>query len=199
MRQRGMRRQLRAMSTELDLVRARAERVAEAEERVQIAEELLRPGPARPGVAQIERLVAEARADGLPVTLHVEGEPRRLPPPVDASAFRIVYEALSNVRKHADDAPASVRVIWRAEALGLQVRDTGTRSGEATGEGRGSPTCGRGRSCTAVSCGRGAPERRVRGGGEAPAVKRGDRVAIWLPNCPRWVKLGSPRRPSARW
>src|SRR4029079_16224917 len=49
------------------------------------------------------------------------------------------YEALSNVRKHADDAPASVRVVWREDALGLQVRDTGTRGANAAGEGRGIP------------------------------------------------------------
>ena len=111
---------------QLERARTRAASAAQAEQRAELARELLRPGVARPGVAQIERLVAQARADGLPATLHVDGEPRRLAPPLDASAFRIVQESLTNVRKHADDAPTSVRVTWGRTQLGLQVRDTGT-------------------------------------------------------------------------
>ena len=61
----------------------------------------------------------------MPVTLHVEGTPRRIPHSLDTAAFRIVQEALRNVHRHANGQPASVRVIWRDDALGVHVRNTG--------------------------------------------------------------------------
>ena len=72
----------------------------------------------------------------MPVTLHVEGTPRRIPTSLDRSAFRIVQEALRNVHRHANGEPASVRVIWRDDALGVGVRNTGGPP-EAGNDGRG--------------------------------------------------------------
>ena len=40
----------------------------------------------------------------MPVTLHVEGAPRRIPTSLDQAAFRIVQEALRNVHRHANGA-----------------------------------------------------------------------------------------------
>ena len=92
----------------------------------------------QPGLAQLPALVDRARAAGLPVTLHVEGTPRPLHASLDLSAFRIVQEALTNVHKHAAGAPATVRVVWRRDMLGLQVRDTGTgRRVVVNGDGHG--------------------------------------------------------------
>ena len=72
----------------------------------------------------------------MPVTLHVEGTPRRIPTSLDQAAFRIVQEALRNVHRHANGEPASVRVIWRDDALGVQVRNTGGPA-EVGSDGRG--------------------------------------------------------------
>ena len=47
-----------------------------------------------------------ARAAGVPITLAVEGAPRALAPALDASAYRIVQEAVTNVIRHAGGAPA---------------------------------------------------------------------------------------------
>jgi signal transduction histidine kinase len=80
----------------------------------------------QPGLAQLPELVERARAAGMPVTLLVDGRPRSLPPTHPHSPYRIIAEGLTTVRTHAADSPASVRVIWRRNALGLQVRDTGT-------------------------------------------------------------------------
>jgi signal transduction histidine kinase len=93
----------------------------------------------QPGLAQLPSLVERARAAGLPVTLHVDGEPRALPASLDLSAYRIVQEALTNVHKHAGDAPTSVRVVWRRNVLGLHIRDTGTPGEKAhvNGDGHG--------------------------------------------------------------
>ncbi|HEY6887639.1 MAG TPA: ATP-binding protein, partial [Solirubrobacter sp.] len=92
----------------------------------------------QPGLAQLPALVERARAAGTPVTLDVEGEPRPLPASLDLSAFRIVQEALTNVHKHAAGAPASVRVVWGRQALGLRVLDSGTGgASRVNGSGHG--------------------------------------------------------------
>ncbi len=81
-------------------------------------------GP-QPGLAQLPVLLEHAQAAGLPVELQVEGEPVGLPASLDLTAYRIVQEALTNVRKHAPGAPTSVRIDWRPAALLLAVRDRG--------------------------------------------------------------------------
>jgi signal transduction histidine kinase len=68
------------------------------------------------------RQVGEA---GLPVELHVDGEPRELPVGIELSAYRIVQEALTNALKHAGQAHASVRVRYSADSLELEIVDDG--------------------------------------------------------------------------
>ncbi|MBE2316843.1 hypothetical protein DVA67_012740 [Solirubrobacter sp. CPCC 204708] len=81
----------------------------------------------------VAALVDRARDGGMPVTLHVEGTPRRIPASVDQAAFRIVQEALRNVHRHAQGEPASVRVSWREDELGVAVRNTGPSAEDARG------------------------------------------------------------------
>ncbi|WP_432987696.1 sensor histidine kinase [Dactylosporangium sp. CA-233914] len=105
----------------------------------------LNPGEAAPrtpapGLADLERLAAEARGAGLPVALDTLGTARALPPQVDRAAYRIVQEALTNVRRHAGpDATATVIVGYSPTELSLIVRDDGTgpASGEAHTAGNG--------------------------------------------------------------
>src|SRR3954452_7591685 len=91
----------------------------------------------QPGLAQLAALLERARGAGLPVTLEQQGEPRELPASLDLAAYRILQEALTNVRKHAPGAPASVRLAWGAEALELLVRDQGPGSANGDGNGHG--------------------------------------------------------------
>jgi signal transduction histidine kinase len=79
----------------------------------------------QPSLAQLEHLASDVRAAGLPVELQVEGRPRELPPGADLCAYRIVQEALTNALKHAGPATARVVVRYRADALELEVGDTG--------------------------------------------------------------------------
>ena len=79
----------------------------------------------QPGVADVERLVEQARGAGLDVRLNVEGEPRSLPPGVDLSAYRIVQEALTNVVRHAGHASAAVTISYKPGGLELAVVDDG--------------------------------------------------------------------------
>lgn len=79
----------------------------------------------QPGLAQLPSLVEQMKLAGLPARLSVEGEPRPLPVPVEAAAYRIVQEALTNSLKHAGPAHADVLVHYRSMALELDIRDDG--------------------------------------------------------------------------
>jgi signal transduction histidine kinase len=91
----------------------------------------------QPGVGRLDALLEQVRAAGLPVELTVEGEPRRLPPGIDRSAYRIVQEGLTNTLKHAGPARASVRIRYDDRTLELEVLDDGRGPGSATGGGFG--------------------------------------------------------------
>ena len=82
----------------------------------------LAPSPTFDG---LEALVERARTAGLPVELAVEGEPRPLAPGVDLAAYRVVQEALTNALQHAPGATTTVHVLWRADALELEIADRG--------------------------------------------------------------------------
>jgi signal transduction histidine kinase len=91
----------------------------------------------QPGVGRLDALLEQVRAAGLPVELTVEGEPRRLPPGIDRSAYRIVQEGLTNTLKHAGPAHASVRLRYDDRALELEVLDDGRGPGGTSGGGFG--------------------------------------------------------------
>jgi len=91
----------------------------------------------QPTLKELERLVEQVQAAGLPVQVAVEGEPRELPPGVDLAAYRIVQEALTNALKHA--GPARVRVLlrYRADELELEIADDGPGTGDGSRAGQG--------------------------------------------------------------
>ncbi|HET6531054.1 MAG TPA: sensor histidine kinase [Actinoplanes sp.] len=87
------------------------------------------------GLDRLDELTADA---GLPVTATTSGARRPLPAEVDRAAYRIVQEALTNVRKHAPpEAKAEVTVDYTADALLLSVRNDGPAGGEPDGDGSG--------------------------------------------------------------
>ncbi len=79
----------------------------------------------QPGLGDLPTLVAQVHAAGLPVDLHVEGEPRELSVGIELSAYRIVQEALTNALKHAGEARAVVRVRYDPDSLELEIADDG--------------------------------------------------------------------------
>ncbi len=84
------------------------------------------PRSPTPVLAQVDQLVEEARAAGLDVTLRREGMADRLPAEVDRAAYRIIQEALTNVRRHAGPAArVTVVVGYAAGRLTIRVDDTG--------------------------------------------------------------------------
>ena len=86
----------------------------------------------RPSLAHVDVLLEQTRKAGLPVELHVLGEPVELSPGLDMSAYRIVQESLTNVLKHAGDARASVVLDYRPRTLAIEVADDG-RGGTPNG------------------------------------------------------------------
>jgi signal transduction histidine kinase len=79
----------------------------------------------QPTLEQVAGLVEQARAAGTQVELTVRGEPHRLPPGVDLSAYRIVQEALTNARKHAPGARVGLRLSYEEGAVVVEVVDDG--------------------------------------------------------------------------
>jgi signal transduction histidine kinase len=84
----------------------------------------------RPTLAQIETLLAEARAGGRLVDLEIEGERRPLPGGVELAAYRALQHALVAVRG-ADGEPASVQLRYLPGALELEVCGYPTEGGGA--------------------------------------------------------------------
>ena len=78
-----------------------------------------------PSLRHVESLVATVREAGLPVELSIEGTPVGLPAGTDASAYRIVQEALTNALAHAGHATAKVVIRYGADDLDLEIDDTG--------------------------------------------------------------------------
>jgi len=90
-----------------------------------------------PGVRELGALADQVRDAGLDVELEVHGDPQALSDGVSLAAYRIVQEALTNVRKHAGTGRAHVVVRYGGDALRVEVVDRGRGAGEANPAGHG--------------------------------------------------------------
>ena len=88
-------------------------------------------------LAQLDLLAREVGAAGLPVEVRVAGEPRELSPGLDASAYRIVQEALTNALRHAGGSRAVVTLAYGDGVLDIEVADDGVGHGDGVGNGHG--------------------------------------------------------------
>jgi signal transduction histidine kinase len=80
----------------------------------------------QPGIADITAAVSQSSASGVATELVIEGRQQPLAPGVELTAFRIVQEALTNVRKHAGgSASATVRISYETHVLVVEVTDDG--------------------------------------------------------------------------
>jgi signal transduction histidine kinase len=71
----------------------------------------------------------------LDLPVHVDVLAERLPPEIEASAYFIVAESLTNVAKHAQAEHAAVSVLARDGALRIEVRDDGIGGADPGGHG----------------------------------------------------------------
>lgn len=140
-----------------------------------------------PRLAELPRLVARARADGLDARLALEGDPAAVPPGPGGAAWRIVQEALVNARKHGGDGPVTVRVRCAADRLAVAVASPLGRAGAAP------PPAAPGPAAAAWSGGQGIAGMRERArlyGGRLAAGPSGD-GARWV------VRAELPLAPAA--
>jgi signal transduction histidine kinase len=114
----------------------------------------------QPTLAELPALIASNRDAGLAVRLEVLGETRPLPPGLEVSAYRVVQEGLTNVRKHAPGSSAFVSVTYQPAALVIEIAD----------DGPGTPTAGGGSGHGLI----GMRERVTFFGGEFSATRRED-------------------------
>jgi signal transduction histidine kinase len=78
-----------------------------------------------PGVADLSALIAQAQADGIRVEFSEQGDQTPVGTGQGLAVYRIVQEALTNVRKHAADAPARVDISYRPTEIEVTVTDSG--------------------------------------------------------------------------
>lgn len=99
------------------------------------------PTEPAPGLAVLDELVKTVRRAGLPVEVAcAAGENPPLPAAVDLAAYRVIQEALTNVRKHAGPgAKAEVSVVRVGATAEVMVLDNGrgNQGGTADGGGHG--------------------------------------------------------------
>jgi len=93
-----------------------------------------------PRLEDVEQLVVQVRAAGLPIDLEVEGDVRRLADGTELSAYRIVQESLTNsVRHGGPGVTAKVAISYRKDHLNLLIVDDGrgasAESGNEIGHG----------------------------------------------------------------
>ncbi|GAP47402.1 uncharacterized protein SAZU_2139 [Streptomyces azureus] len=91
----------------------------------------------QPSLRHLERLTGESEAAGCPVTLTVTGPTAELPPAVQVSVYRVVQEALSNVRKHAGAVPVRVGLACRNGRLTVTVENAAPASDRCPMPGSG--------------------------------------------------------------
>ncbi|QBI56376.1 sensor histidine kinase [Streptomonospora litoralis] len=125
----------------------------------------------QPTLADVRGLVAESAAAGMRVEL-VEEVSGRAPETAGRTAYRIVQEGLTNVRRHAPGAHVRVSLHGApAEGLAVEVHNTAPAAGR-TPDGRG-PTAG-GAAGVEPEPGRGTRDgAREAGSGAAPVGGQG--------------------------
>ncbi len=73
----------------------------------------------------LRQSLEELKADGLGCQFSEVGTPVRLPSSMEIAVYRIVQEALSNVRKHASATNVNLRLQFQTDKLLIEVRDNG--------------------------------------------------------------------------
>jgi signal transduction histidine kinase len=125
----------------------------------------------QPTLDDVDRLVEESRRAGMDVTVEHDhaGDPGE---PAGRTAYRVVQEALTNIRKHAPGAAVQVQVAGRAgDRLTVTVVNTAAAQPGLVSEDAGSGLTGL------------AERAELAGGGleYGPGTGGGWRLSAWLP------------------
>ncbi|MEU8483079.1 MULTISPECIES: sensor histidine kinase [unclassified Streptomyces] len=96
------------------------------------------PTEPAPGLDRLEDLVGTFRNAGLPVEVACADRAVDLPAAVDLAAYRIVQEALTNVRKHAGaEAKAEVSVVRVGPNIEVTILDNGPGTAQPSADSGG--------------------------------------------------------------
>ncbi|MFL4492039.1 sensor histidine kinase [Streptomyces sp. VTCC 41912] len=105
---------------------------------------VLRTGPEdrtgttpQPTLDALGELIAQHRSVGGEVELRISGDRVELPTSCELSAYRIVQEGLTNVRRHAPGAHAVVEIEYRTDRLAVRIADDGPGSPGVVHSGHG--------------------------------------------------------------
>jgi signal transduction histidine kinase len=90
-----------------------------------------------PSTSDVASLVELTRSAGLDVSIRIDGTPRRLPPALELSVYRIVQQALTNTLTHAAARNAAVVLRYTADRLEVSVTDDGAGAAAPGGPGYG--------------------------------------------------------------
>ena len=86
----------------------------------------------------LDELITGVRTSGHELTERMEGVPQPLPPDLDAVAYRVLQEMLTNALKHGRrDRPITVERLWGPDALRLEVRNVVNPDALPTPDGLG--------------------------------------------------------------
>ncbi|WP_461166549.1 sensor histidine kinase [Tsukamurella serpentis] len=92
-------------------------------------------GTPAPGLKDLDALIDQSRTVGVPVTMQVTGTPVPIGGGAELAVYRMIQEALTNVRKHAEAATAvQVAVQWGSDELAIEITDDGERDLRGNGE-----------------------------------------------------------------
>ena len=91
----------------------------------------------QPGLDSLDTLLEHVGRAGLPVRLHIDGDPFPLPRAIDLSAYRIVQEGLTNALKHARASHADVTIQYGPDEVRIEVCDDGEGGSKSDGPGFG--------------------------------------------------------------
>jgi signal transduction histidine kinase len=83
------------------------------------------PRSPAPSLSRLEALSSQAKAGGIDVETTVEGSQQALPAAIDAAAYRIIQESLTNIIRHAGASRAWITIRYAGDELGIEVRDDG--------------------------------------------------------------------------
>ncbi len=74
----------------------------------------------------IQKLIRENQSAGIDTQLVVEAEPRPLTPNTNLALYRIVQEALTNIRRHSNATTAEVKLSYlNSQQVDIEVSDNG--------------------------------------------------------------------------
>lgn len=91
-----------------------------------------------PRLADVDELVEQIKAAGVPVEIDIQGDPRPLADGAELSAYRVVQESLTNALRHGGpNVTARVSIAYGENTLEVSITDDGRGSSTRSDNGHG--------------------------------------------------------------